>query len=102
MKLILITTLIVLIASCSSTPNAESTGEYVDNSTISMKIKSKLLSTNATPGTSIDVESYKGIVLLSGFVDTKDQKERALKIAKETKGVKEVKDSLYVKSEVIK
>ena len=100
MKILMTMMLMLGIAACSSTPNRESTAEYLDNSAISGKIKSQLLGSSLTAGTSIDVESYKGTVILSGFVKTDEQKERALEIAKGTKGVRDVKDAIYVRSDV--
>jgi osmotically-inducible protein OsmY len=99
MKSFLLIFMTAMLISCSSTESRESTGQYVDNSIISGKIKSKLISDSIAGGSSIDVESYKGIVILSGFVQTKSEKERALELARKTKGVKEVKDALYVKNE---
>ena len=98
MKYFIILSLSMFLLSCSSTKDRESFGEYVDNSAISTKVKSKLLATKKVSSTSIDVESYKGVVILSGFVSSDDEKETALDVAKNTKGVRMVKDALFVKS----
>jgi osmotically-inducible protein OsmY len=97
MKYFIILSLSMFLLSCSSTKERESFGEYVDNSAISTKVKSKLLSTSKVSSTSIDVESYKGVVILSGFVSSEEEKEKALDVAKNTKGVRMVKDALFVK-----
>ena len=88
------------IAACSSTPDRESTAQYLDNSAISGKIKSRLLGSSLTAGTSIEVESFKGTVIMAGFVRTEDQKERALEIARDTDGVTEVKDAIYIREDI--
>lgn len=88
------------IAACSSTPHQESTAEYLDNSAISGKIKSQLLGSSLTAGTNIEVESYKGTVILSGFVRSDAQKERALEIARGTEGVSEVKDAIFIREDI--
>ena len=100
MKPIFLTLILVLFVSCASTKKSESIGEYVDNSAISSKIKTKLISEDNISSTSIDVETYKGHVILSGFVDNEVQKQKALKLAKETKGVVAVKDALIVKTTI--
>lgn len=99
-KNVLLTLLLLTLASCSSTVHRESAGEYVDNAAISAKIKSKLLTSDKVSGTAIDVESYKGAIILSGFVETDTEKDSAIEIAKKVKGVKMVKDALYVKSDI--
>ncbi len=100
MKIFFIASALVVLVSCASTEKRESLGEYVDNSAISSKIKTKLISEDNISSTSIDVETYKGHVILSGFVDNEVQKQKALKLAKETKGVVEVKDALIVKTTI--
>lgn len=99
MKYLLILSLSVFMLSCSSTKERESFGEYVDNSTISAKVKSKLVGADNISSTSIDVESFKGVVILSGFVGSEKEKEKAIDIAEKTEGVRMVKDALFVRSE---
>lgn len=99
MKKILTIALITLFVSCSSTPYRESTGQYIDNSGITAKIKSKMIADSKIGSTSIDIETYKGIVVVSGFVDTREEKLAILKIAEGTKGVKEVKHAIYLRSD---
>jgi len=91
---------IVLIAAfvaCASTPKQESTGEYIDDSTITGKVKADLLADNVLKSFDVSVKTYKGIVELSGFVDTQATKDRAGSIARKVAGVKEVKNNLIVK-----
>ncbi len=89
--------LILALAACASTPKQESTGEYVDDSTITTKVKADLLADDILKGFAISVETYKGIVQLSGFVNTQATKDRAGSIARKVAGVKEVRNNLIIK-----
>ncbi len=80
---------------CSSGPHREA-GTYVDDAWISSKVKSALLASPEVSGLDIQVETYKGVVQLSGFVASESQVQRAVDIAEGVKGVKEVKNSLIV------
>lgn len=100
MKMLVLVSLSLFLFSCSSTEKRESFGEYVDNSAISTKVKSKLLSNSKVSGTAIDVESFKGTVILAGFVSSEEEKELAIELAKKVNGVKNVKEALVVKSEL--
>jgi hyperosmotically inducible periplasmic protein len=86
-----------LAGGCAATPTKDSTGEYVDDATITTKVKSALLGDEAVKSFEIKVETFKGVVQLSGFVDTADQKAAAEKDATTVMGVKDVKDNLAVK-----
>ena len=89
--------LIATFAGCASTPTRESTGEYVDDSVITTKIKSLLAADDFLKSFEISVETYKGIVQLSGFVDSQKAVDKAGEIARSVKGVKSVKNNLNVK-----
>jgi hyperosmotically inducible protein len=92
--------LMMLIATwvaCASTPKQESTGEYVDDSVITTKVKSLLAADDFLKSFQIGVETYKGIVQLSGFVDSQKSIDKAGEIARGVKGVKSVKNNLNVK-----
>jgi osmotically-inducible protein OsmY len=88
----------VVWVACASTPTRESAGEYVDDSWITTKVKSELAADKMLSLHQISVETYKGVVQLSGFVNTKEQRENAGVIARKIKGVQEVKNSLIVKA----
>jgi hyperosmotically inducible protein len=75
---------------------AKSAGEAVDDSTVNASVKAKLLDTKGTPSMDINVETYKGIVQLSGFVESQKERDKAGKVAGDVKGVKEVRNSLSV------
>jgi osmotically-inducible protein OsmY len=87
-----------MMAGCASTQHQESTGQYIDSTTITTKIKSKLLADQSVRSLPITVKTYKGNVQLSGFVDTYYQKQRAAEIASEIDGVTFVRNSLVVKA----
>ena len=75
------------------------TGRYVDDSTITTKVKSELVTTKGIHSTSVHVETSNGVVFLSGFVPTAEEKKRAVEIAYSVEGVKSVKDGLDVRQQ---
>lgn len=87
-----------ILIGCASTPTSESTGEYVDDAVITTKVKAQLAGDKLVSLLEIAVETYKGTVQLSGFVNTQEQKDEAEKVAREVKGVKDVKNSLIIKA----
>jgi hypothetical protein len=89
--------LIATFAACASTSRQEGTGEYVDNSVITTKIKSQLAADDLLKSFEISVETYKGIVQLSGFVDSQRAIDKAGQIARGVEGVKSVKNNLRLK-----
>ena len=82
---------------CASTPQQSSTGEVVDDSVITTKIKSELAGDEFLKSFQISVETRKGIVELSGFVDSQKAKDKAGQIARGVGGVKSVQNALIVK-----
>jgi hyperosmotically inducible protein len=89
--------LIATFAACASTSTHESTGEYVDDSVITTKVKSLLAEDDFLKSFQISVETYKGIVQLSGFVNAQNAVDKAGQIARSVKGVNSVKNNLIVK-----
>ena len=75
---------------------AETAGEYIDDATIGSKTKTDLISNKNVSAVGINVEIYKGIVQLSGFVDSETEEAAALATARHVKGVKKVLDALVV------
>jgi len=82
---------------CAATRTTDSTGQYVDDSAITAKVKSALLRDDAVKSFAVGVETVKGVVQLSGFVDTRDQRSAAGRDASAVLGVKDVKNDLIVK-----
>jgi hypothetical protein len=99
-KIISYFVLLMLIASfvaCASTSKKESTGEYIDDSVITTKVKSLLAADDFLKSFRISVETYKGIVQMSGFVGSQEAVDKAGEIAHSVKGVKSVKNDLIIK-----
>ena len=92
--------ILMLIASfvaCASTSKQEGAGEYVDDSVITTKVKSLLAADDFLKSFQIGVETFKGTVQLSGFVDSQKAVDKAVEITKSVKGVGSVKNNLIVK-----
>ncbi len=87
-------------AACAATPTRESTGGYVDDSTITAKIKADLAQDKQVSATDVSVKTYKGVVDLSGFVNSQSQVSEARRVASQVDGVKAVHDNLIVKGVV--
>ena len=92
--------ILMLIASfvaCASTSKQEGAGEYVDDSVITTKVKSLLAADDFLKSFQIGVETFKGTVQLSGFVNSQKAVDKAGEIARSVKGVKSIKNDLIVK-----
>lgn len=85
------------MAACATTTKHESTGEYIDDSVITTRVKSMLASEDFLKSFKIGVETYQGIVQLSGFVDSQKAVDNAVNIVKGVKGVRSIKNNLIVK-----
>ena len=73
-------------------------GEVIDDTGITMRVKARLLEDPTVKGTRIDVDTREGVVFLTGMVRSKDEKERAIKLAEETRGVKDVQANLSIRT----
>jgi osmotically-inducible protein OsmY len=89
--------LVVALASCAGSRTKESSGEYIDDSLITSKVKAALVADPATKAREISVETFKGVVQLSGFVSTASEKEKAGEVARNVKGVTGVRNNIVVK-----
>ena len=89
---------VLLLQGCAATATRESTGEYLDDSAITTKIKTKLLGDPVVSGFAVSVETFRGRVVLSGFVNSQTQVDRAVALAREVPGVREVQSALVIKS----
>jgi osmotically-inducible protein OsmY len=96
-RYLLVLMLVATFVSCASTAKQESTGEYVDDSVITTKVKALLAADDFLKSFQIGVETYKGVVQLSGFVSSQNLVNKAVQIALSVGGVKSVKNSLIVK-----
>ena len=88
---------LVLSTGCASTPKQESTGEYMDDSVITARVKSAILNEKSLKSAEINVETFKGTVQLSGFVKSEDAKRKAGDVTRGVKGVQVVKNDIQMK-----
>ena len=86
-----------LAMGCASTATHESTGQYVDDSTLTAKVKAAIFSEPTLKSAEINVETFKGVVQLSGFVSSAGAQTKALEVARNVEGVKSVKDDMRLK-----
>lgn len=92
--------LVILMASllgCASTAKHEGTGEYLDDSVITTKVKAEIFNEETLKSSEINVETFKGVVQLSGFVNSQPDINKAAEIARKVKGVTSVKNDMRVK-----
>ncbi|MDD2737085.1 MAG: BON domain-containing protein [Desulfuromonadaceae bacterium] len=89
--------LITALTGCAATPKHESTGEYVDDSVITTKVKAAIFDESSLKTLQINVKTYQGTVQLSGFVDSAQSVAKAGEVARSVTAVKTVKNDLLVK-----
>ena len=89
--------IMITLVACASTRTHESAGEYVDDSVITTKVKTLLANDAFFKSFQISVKTYKGIVQLSGFVNSQQAVDKAGQIARGVQGVNSVKNNLIVK-----
>jgi osmotically-inducible protein OsmY len=94
---VLATSLLVSLAACAPTPTREGTGEYIDDSVITGKVKAAFAADPTVKATQVQVETFKGTVQLSGFVDSREAAQKAVEIARGVKGVKSVKNDTVIR-----
>ena len=89
--------LLSLPTGCAGTATRQSTGEYVDDASVTAKVKAAFVKDPVVKAMQVDVTTFKGNVQLSGFVDTAEQKARAGQIAAGIQGVTNVTNNITVK-----
>lgn len=82
---------------CAPTATRESPGEYVDDSAVTARVKTALINEPGVKSGSINVETYRGVVSLRGFVDSQAMAEKAVSAAEKVGGVRSVKNDMRVK-----
>jgi hypothetical protein len=97
MKFLACLVLATSLMACASTRTHEGTGEYMDDTAITTKVKSAILTEPDLKVLQINVETFKGVVQLSGFVNSRESATKAANVARGVKGVVEVKNDLVVK-----
>jgi osmotically-inducible protein OsmY len=95
--LILAAMLTAGVVACTSTPSQQPTGQAIDDGVVTAKVKAALIEDPVTKAHQINVETFKGQVQLSGFVETDEARTRALQLARDVEGVKQVKDAMQVR-----
>lgn len=88
---------LISLTGCASTSQHEGTGEYVDDTVITSKVKYAVMSEDTLKSAEINVETYKGVVQLSGFVSTDKEIAKAVEVTKAVKGVKSVRNDIRIK-----
>jgi len=83
---------------CASTSKKEGTGEYMDDSVITTKVKAAIFNEPTLKSAEINVETFKGVVQLSGFVNSQEDINKAIAVAGRVGGVKSVKNDMRLKA----
>jgi len=96
LKLTAIVGVLAVASACSATRTQQSAGEVIDDSVLTSKVKVALIDDPTTKAGQINVETYRGVVQLGGFVDNAQQKAQATKVARSVTGVKEVRNDLLI------
>lgn len=89
--------LLMSVVGCASTPQREGAGEYVDDSVITTKVKAGIFNEPTLKSAEINVETFKGVVQLSGFVRSQANIYKAVEVARNVKGVTNVKNDMQLK-----
>jgi hyperosmotically inducible protein len=85
------------VGGCTSAPTQQPTGEVIDDGVVTAKVKAALVEDPLTKAHQINVETFKGKVQLSGFVESDQARSRALQLTRDVAGVKNVKDAMEVR-----
>jgi len=93
----LLVSLLVSFLGCASTSKQEGTGEYFDDTVITTKVKAEIFNDASLKSSEINVETFKGVVQLSGFVNSQADINRAVAVTRTVKGVSSVKNNMLVK-----
>ena len=91
------TALLLTVIGCAPTPTREGTGEYIDDTVITTKVKAAILNEPGLKSAQINVETFKGTVQLSGFVTTNSEVARAGDVTRQVKGVQLVKNDIRLR-----
>ena len=97
MSAIFAAVVLTTLVGCAATPTHESTGQYVDDSVITTRVKAEFIKDPALKVAEINVETFKGVVQLSGFVKSQEAISRAVDVARNVSGVKSVKNDMRLK-----
>ena len=96
-SIILAVAALTALSGCAATATQESTGQYLDDSAITTKVKAAIFNDPSLKSAEINVETFKGIVQLSGFLSTRANIVKAVEVTRSVNGVKSVKDDMRLK-----
>ena len=82
---------------CASTAKTEGTGEYIDDTVVTAKVKAAIFNEPTLKSAEINVETFKGVVQLSGFVNSREDVNKAVTVARQVPGVTSVKNDMRLK-----
>lgn len=88
---------LMLSLGCTSTPTQESAGEYMDNSVVTARVKTAIFKESSLKSAEINVETFKGVVQLSGFVSSQSDINKAVELAGAVEGVRSVENDMQLK-----
>lgn len=88
---------LVSVVGCASTSQKAGTGEYIDDSVITAKVKAAIFNEATLKSAEINVETFKGVVQLSGFVNSQSDINKAVEVARSVSGVTSVKNDMRTK-----
>lgn len=94
---ILVTAAALGLAACAPTAHRQGTGEYIDDAVITSKVKAAFAADPTVKATEVKVDTFKGTVQLSGFVESRESAQKAVQLAREVKGVREVRNNTVLK-----
>lgn len=97
---ILFAALLATLVGCASGPNSKSTGQVIDDAAITAKVKTALIRDDSVNANAVNVETYKGTVQLSGFVDDREDIDKAEELATNVSGVRDVRNDLRYRGEI--
>lgn len=92
-----LTLMLALVVGCASTSKQEGSGEYVDDTVITTKVKTAIFNEPDLKSAEINVETFKGVVQLSGFVSSQAAVNKAVSVARSVNGVKSVRNDMRIK-----
>lgn len=96
-RLLMVGVITSALAACAGSPTRESTGEYIDDTLITSKVKARFVESSDVSAAAVNVETFKGVVQLSGFVSSDVERRKAEDLAREVEGVKLVRNDIRLK-----
>lgn len=89
--------MLVFLVACASGPSQTGTGEYIDDSVVTAKVKAAIFNEPTLKSAEVNVETFKGVVQLSGFINSKADMAKAIEVTRAVNGVVSVKNDMRLK-----